>query len=71
MGFAPTLDEALEQALEQMIQVLVYCGGLTPEEAYVLCSLAASFRITQVVNRPQKGVHGLFPLKMLPQGFPF
>lgn len=71
MGFAPTLDEALEQALEQMIQVLVYCGGLTPEEAYVLCSLAASFRITQVVNQPQKGVHGLFPLKMLPQGFQF
>jgi len=29
--------------------------------------LAANFRITQVVNTPQKGVHGMLPKCMLPE----
>ncbi|MBR8833281.1 MAG: acetamidase/formamidase family protein [Stigonema ocellatum SAG 48.90 = DSM 106950] len=61
MGFAETLDEALEQALKNMIDFLQRFTNLSPEEAYVLCSLAVNFRITQVVNSPQKGVHGMLP----------
>jgi acetamidase/formamidase len=34
----------------------------------VLCSLAVSFRITQVVNLPQKGVHGMLSKAILPEG---
>ncbi|ABA24209.1 Acetamidase/Formamidase [Trichormus variabilis ATCC 29413] len=64
MGFAPTLDAALEQALKNMIDFLEHFVNLSPEDAYVLCSLAVNFRITQVVNSPNKGVHGLLPKKL-------
>ncbi|MBD2532227.1 acetamidase/formamidase family protein [Nostoc flagelliforme FACHB-838] len=61
MGFAPTLDEALELALKNMINFLERFVNLSPEDAYVLCSLAVNFHITQVVNNPHKGVHGMLP----------
>ena len=67
MGFGPTLDDALEQALAQTIAFLERFAGLSAEEAYVLCSLAVNFRITQAVNQPQKGVHGLLSKSLLPR----
>ncbi|WP_204150808.1 acetamidase/formamidase family protein [Leptolyngbya sp. CCY15150] len=67
MGFAETLDAAFEQALQRMIALLEQRWGLAAEDAYVLCSLAAHFHITQVVNQPHKGVHGLLPKSILPQ----
>lgn len=67
MGFGQTLDEALELALKSMIDFLVRFTNLSPEDAYVLCSLAVNFHITQVVNTPQKGVHGLLPKAILPK----
>ena len=66
MGFGESLDEALEAALKQMILLLEHLAGLSEEDAYVLCSLAVNFRITQVVNRPLKGVHGMIPKSILP-----
>ncbi|MBM0742922.1 acetamidase/formamidase family protein [Phormidium sp. CLA17] len=66
MGFGDTLDHAFEHALQQMIEFLQRFIGLPAEEAYVLCSLAVNFHITQVVNSPQKGVHGLLPKAILP-----
>ncbi|MEM9926637.1 MAG: acetamidase/formamidase family protein [Cyanobacteria bacterium P01_D01_bin.50] len=69
MGFAHTLDEALEKALKNMIDFLVSCTKLSAEDAYVLCSLAVSFRITQAVNLPQKGVHGMLSKSILPEFF--
>jgi acetamidase/formamidase len=66
MGFGETLDEALEFALKQMISFLERFAGLSAEDAYVLCSLAVNFHITQVVNSPQKGVHGMLPKSILP-----
>ncbi|MBW4644408.1 MAG: acetamidase/formamidase family protein [Goleter apudmare HA4340-LM2] len=65
MGFAETLDTALELALKNMIDFLVTFLKLSPEDAYVLCSLAVNFRITQVVNHPIKGVHGMLPKVIL------
>jgi acetamidase/formamidase len=65
MGFSDTLDAALEQALKNMINFLERFANLSPEDAYVLCSLAVNFRITQVVNNPQKGVHGMLPKSIL------
>lgn len=69
MGFAPTLDEALELALKNMIDFLARFVNLSLEDAYVLCSLAVNFRVTQVVNSPQKGVHGMLPKSILPAKF--
>ena len=67
MGFGQTLDEAFEDALQRMIEFLERFVGISTEEAYVLCSLAVNFHITQVVNAPQKGVHGLLPKAILPK----
>ncbi|BAY08650.1 acetamidase/formamidase family protein [Calothrix sp. NIES-2098] len=65
MGFGQTLDEALEKALQNTIEFLERFTYLSSEDAYVLCSLAINFRITQVVNSPQKGVHGMLPKSIL------
>ncbi|YAF96690.1 MAG: acetamidase/formamidase family protein [Nodularia sp. CChRGM 3473] len=65
MGFAQTLDAALEIAIKNMIDFLERFANLSAEDAYVLCSLAVNFRITQVVNSPQKGVHGMLPKAIL------
>ena len=56
MAFHPDLDTCVEIALRQMIRQLTDRAGLEPYEAYLLCSLAADLRITQVVNE-NKGVH--------------
>ncbi len=66
LGFGETLDEAFENALKEMITWLERFAGLSAEDAYVLCSLAVNFHITQVVNAPQKGVHGMLPKSILP-----
>jgi len=67
LGFGETLDQAFECALQQMMTFLEHFAGLSAEEAYVLCSLAVNFHITQVVNRPHKGVHGMLPKSILPK----
>ena len=67
MGFGETLDQALTSALEQMINFLENFVGLNAEDAYVLCSIAVNFHISQVVNTPQKGVHGMLPKSILPK----
>ncbi|NET03209.1 MAG: acetamidase/formamidase family protein [Symploca sp. SIO2B6] len=67
MGFGENLDQALESALEQMIVFLEHFAGLSPEDAYVLCSLVVNFHITQGVNLPHKGVHGMLPKCILPK----
>ncbi len=71
MGFGETLDKALESALKQMITFLERFAGLSSEDAYVLCSIAVNFHITQVVNSPQKGVHGMLPKSILPKDISF
>lgn len=65
MGFASTLDAALQIALKNMIDFLQRFANLSPEDAYVLCSLAVNFHITQVVNSPHKGVHGMLPKSII------
>ena len=67
MGFGQTLDEALEFAVKNMINFLERFANLSAEDAYVLCSISVNFRITQVVNSPQKGVHGMLPKSIFSQ----
>jgi len=51
-AFATTLDEAARKATEYMIDYLVEERGMTPEEAYVLCSLVGDLKIAEVVDVP-------------------
>lgn len=67
MGFAPILEEALQFALNQMIDWLQTYRNMNAEDAYVLASLAVDFHITQVVNSPQKGVHGMLAKSVIGQ----
>ncbi|MBE9077792.1 acetamidase/formamidase family protein [Romeria aff. gracilis LEGE 07310] len=66
MGFAETLDAAFESALTRMVDFLEKVLSLNPEDAYMLCSLGVHFHITQAVNAPMKGVHGILPKEILP-----
>jgi acetamidase/formamidase len=56
MGLDPDLDEAARLATREMVDFLVAERSLTQDEAYMLCSIAADLRVTQVVDAT-KGVH--------------
>ena len=56
MAFDPDLDDCVVIALRQMIDLLAARAGLDRYQAYMLCSLAADLRVTQVVNG-NKGIH--------------
>jgi acetamidase/formamidase len=64
MAFNPDLDEAARVALRRMIAMIAQRAGISSEDAYRLCSLAADLRITQVVN-VSKGVHVMLPRQYL------
>jgi acetamidase/formamidase len=56
MAMHPNLDRCAEDALRDMIVLLGEKRGLSREDAYMLCSLAADLRVTQTVNG-SKGIH--------------
>ncbi|MBX9701770.1 MAG: acetamidase/formamidase family protein, partial [Acetobacteraceae bacterium] len=58
MGLNEDLDQALKQALREMIAFICGRTNLSREQAYAFCSLAVDFRVTQSVNG-EKGVHGM------------
>ncbi len=60
MGMDEELVIATKQAVREMIDFLVAEKGLSRDDAYVLCSIAADFNITQLVDT-KKGVHGMIP----------
>ena len=64
MGFDPDLDTCAVIALRQMIAEIERRAGLSFVDAYMLCSLAADMRVTQVVNE-NKGVHLVMPKQHL------
>jgi acetamidase/formamidase len=61
----PDLDDAAKQALREMISLIGELSGLSPQDAYTLCSIAADLRITQTVDQ-EKGVHCVIAKKNLP-----
>ena len=65
MGFDPDLDNAAKQALREMISLLERIAGLSPEDAYSFCSLAADLHVTQLVDG-NKGIHAMLPKDCLP-----
>ena len=64
MGLNPDLDQAMAQALREMIAFICERTGWTAAQAYKSCSLAVDFRVTQNVNG-EKGVHGMLPKGLL------
>ena len=60
MGLNPDLTEALKMAVRQAIDFLVAEKGLSREDAYMLCSTAVDFNVTQAVDGT-KGVHAMIP----------
>jgi acetamidase/formamidase len=58
MGLHTDLDEAARLATREMIDFLVTEKGMNRDDAYILCSLAADLRVTQVVDGT-KGIHAM------------
>ncbi|EMS97426.1 amidase [Agrobacterium tumefaciens str. Cherry 2E-2-2] len=56
MGMDPDLDQCAIRALREMIAFMGKHAGLSPEEAYLLCSAAVDLHVTQTVNG-HKGIH--------------
>ena len=64
MAFDPDLDDCVVIALRLMLDVIEARAGLMRSQAYMLASLAADLRVTQVVNG-NKGVHCMLEKKYL------
>jgi hypothetical protein len=58
LSFAPDLNATFRLCLRNTIAFLSHRAGLTPLDVYGLCSVAVSFRVTQVVD-VSKGVHAM------------
>ena len=69
MAFDPDLDVCVTHALRDMIALVSARTGISREDAYTLCSLAADLRVTQVVNG-SKGIHVMLDKKYLVPGAP-
>ena len=64
MGFDEDLDDAMREALRDMIGLVAERAGIRREEAYMLLSLAGDLRVTQVVDG-EKGVHMMMEKRWL------
>jgi acetamidase/formamidase len=62
---APDLMDAARNATRYLIDWLCRTTGVTAEDAYVLASVAAELRISQVVDAPNWTVTCFFPLAVL------
>ena len=60
MGLDKDLNTAMTLAARNAIAFLASRAKLTPHDAYALCSIAVSFRVTQVVDIV-RGVHAMIP----------
>ena len=64
MGLHQDLDRCVEDALRNMIDLVINRTGLSREDAYMLCSLAGDLRVTQTVNG-NKGIHMMMKKSLL------
>ncbi len=67
MGLHVDLDDAVEQALTHMLDLLVARLAITRDEAYALASFCVDLRITQTVNNV-RGVHAMIDRARLQRG---
>lgn len=64
MGMDPDLDNAARDAVRRMLDWTVETTGLPKHHAFMLMSLAADVRVTQLVNE-HKGIHVMLPKSAL------
>ena len=60
-GVGPDLMEAARAAVGDMIELISKEHGLSPAEAYMLCSVCADLRISEIVDAPNWIVSFYFP----------
>jgi acetamidase/formamidase len=61
-ALGPDLMENARNAVRDLIDWLGQEHGLSREDAYVLCSLAADLKISQIVDQPNWGVSAYLSL---------
>ena len=61
MGADPDLKVATATAIQEMVDFLAATRGLSKHEAYQLVSIAGNVAVTQLVDRPNVGVHVKVP----------
>ena len=66
MGFDEDLDDAAKAALRDMIALIRETSGLSAQDAYTLCSIAADLRVTQMVDG-NKGIHCVLAKSRMPR----
>jgi len=66
MGFDEDLDDAAKAALRNMIALIREQSGLSAQDAYTLCSIAADLRVTQMVDG-NKGIHCVLAKSCMPR----
>jgi acetamidase/formamidase len=59
-GIDKDLDEAMKIAVREAVELIVAEKKLDRDDAYMLCSVAVDFHVTQVVDGT-KGVHAMIP----------
>ena len=59
--------QAAATATSRMVDFIAGRWGISPENAYLLCSVAMSLRLSQVVNRPMITVTAALPKDILPE----
>jgi acetamidase/formamidase len=64
MSFDEDLDLAAQNAVREMVKLIVTRGGLTAADAYTLCSVATDVHVTQLVN-VNKGAHVMLAKALL------
>jgi acetamidase/formamidase len=62
----PDAITAAQDALNRMIDLIIQLWGLSPEHAYILCSVAMKLQISQVVNTPMITVSASIAKSILP-----
>jgi acetamidase/formamidase len=67
LGLDKDLNVAMTLAAQKAINFLATRASLTKLDAYALCSIAASFRVTQVVDIV-RGVHAMIPKSLFAAG---
>lgn len=63
-GIGPDLFAAAQDAVRRMIAYLGREHGLPPEQAYMLCSVAADLKISEIVDAPNWIVTAFLPLSI-------
>src|ERR1700742_3531004 len=61
MAFDPDLTKATTMAIQEMVDFLVSEKKLTRHQAYQLVSIAGNVAVTQLVDKPNLGVHVKLP----------